>query len=344
MPSLPHTIPRLPPQMSDFSLNPPSSPKGVSSSLLSSEGMSFPPPNPVTPLFTHYPESVVWGGFFGVFILLFLLSFITRKLERRCTPLLHQLRTFSPVVIRIFTGIAVLGFGSHSAFLGAEIPLTLLWPAPLAYLVSALQISGWLLIVGLFVRSVSIFFLCIFCILAFRFSSHMAIYAFGCGTFLSLFLLGAPKFSLEHLLRKLAPRSHMPLLGWRKGMTAKFGKFTPLILRVSLGFSFITLALYAHAIPGDPARLLALALTPVSSTQHFLSPSFILLEVLLGVFLLVGYEIRLTSILFGTLILSVFHPTYTDFWTHILALGVLVAVFMNGHDKYSFEGRFFKRI
>ena len=81
-------------------------------------------------------------------------------------------------------------------------------------------------------------------------------------------------------------------------------------------------------------------------TQYFpFDPLFIVLgagiiEFLAGVFIIVGFEIRHTVLflLFWlTLSLLFFQESV---WPHLVLVGVLVALFMRGYDRYTVEGRF----
>ncbi len=68
-----------------------------------------------------------------------------------------------------------------------------------------------------------------------------------------------------------------------------------------------------------------------------------IIELLIGTFFILGIEIRFTAlfVLFWlSLSLSYFGEAV---WPHIVLIGIPVAFIFYGYDKYSLEGRFFKR-
>jgi uncharacterized membrane protein YphA (DoxX/SURF4 family) len=64
---------------------------------------------------------------------------------------------------------------------------------------------------------------------------------------------------------------------------------------------------------------------------------------LIGVFFIIGFEIRFTALVFfGFLTLSLFYFGEVV-WPHLILLGVNLAFILHGYDRYSIERRFFKK-
>ena len=70
---------------------------------------------------------------------------------------------------------------------------------------------------------------------------------------------------------------------------------------------------------------------------------FTLIEMVIGLFFVLGIEIRFTSLflLFWLSLSLVFFGETV--WPHIVLIGIPLAFIFHGYDRYSVEGRFFKK-
>jgi uncharacterized membrane protein YphA (DoxX/SURF4 family) len=76
---------------------------------------------------------------------------------------------------------------------------------------------------------------------------------------------------------------------------------------------------------------------------HFLVLGAAFVEILIGLFFILGVEIRFTALfLMFWLTLSLIHFGEVV-WPHIILIGIPIAFFFYGYDKTSLEGYFFKK-
>ena len=157
-----------------------------------------------------------------------------------------------------------------------------------------------------------------------------------------LLLVGAHRVSVEHSIDTARPRFWAL---FTDHLYAWWSKYSFLILRVSFGISLIYASFYAKFLHSNLAYTVAIK---YDLMQYFpFDPSFLVLgaaivEMLLGIFFILGIEIRFTAIFLNVfLILSLLYFGEVV-WPHIILFGIPAAFFMYGYDKYSIEGYFFK--
>jgi uncharacterized membrane protein YphA (DoxX/SURF4 family) len=124
------------------------------------------------------------------------------------------------------------------------------------------------------------------------------------------------------------------------------------ILRVTFGIALIYASAYAKILHNNLALQVAslpLAGHPYSLAHYFgFEPQFLVLgaaiiELVIGLFFVLGIEIRFTSLfLLFWLSLSLWYFGETV-WPHIILIGIPLAFILHGYDKYSVEGRLFKK-
>jgi len=118
-------------------------------------------------------------------------------------------------------------------------------------------------------------------------------------------------------------------------------------MRVAFGVSLIYASVYAKIMHNN----LALAVTAhypgmvafFGFEPHFLVLGAAIIEIVLGLFFILGIEIRFTSlfILFW-LSLSLWYFG-ESVWPHIILIAIPLAFVCYGYDRYSLEGLFFKK-
>lgn len=115
-----------------------------------------------------------------------------------------------------------------------------------------------------------------------------------------------------------------------------------MIMRILFGISLIYASLYAKLIHG------ALALEVVTKyhlTHYFpFDPIFLvlgamLIEILIGIFFLIGFEIRFTSLFFLVFLSMSLVFFGESVWPHIILIGTAIAMFLHGYDRYTFSVR-----
>ena len=133
---------------------------------------------------------------------------------------------------------------------------------------------------------------------------------------------------------------------YEKEIEASLHKYKFLLLRVTFGASLVYASLYAKYSHG------ALALETVHKyglTQYFpFDPIFLVLgamiiEVLLGLFFLLGFEVRFASLFFLTFLVISIQFFGEAVWPHIILIGTALATFTHGYDRYTLTARFTDR-
>ncbi len=223
-------------------------------------------------------------------------------------------RGWGSLIVRVSIGVALLFSALTHSFLGPELPLTTL---PLANILrDALFASSVMIILGIGTEIAAAVCLAVFCIAAAYFQWYLLTYLNYLGELAALLLFGSRKFSLDALLQ--GPLKRFPKL--RTWETA--------IVRVCYG---IALSYAAINIKFLHPHLTETVVTEYHLTQfHMLFPSDPLLvtfgaalaELTIGLFIILGFEIRLTvliSMFYITLSLLYFREAV---WPHLLLYGI----------------------
>lgn len=302
-------------------------------------------PNPFTLISSHQYQFFFWG--FIVFVAVTTVFFVsmTHRLEEWCYPFLQRMKRWAPLVARVTLGACLIASGYHSALYGPEIPLDSLVGAHYSILIElGLYITGVLIVVGLCTRLAAFVAMVLFAIGIYAYGAYMLTYANYVGEMLVVFLLGGGKWSVDSMLAKRNTVGEVAAASQRR-----FKRLEPyafLALRVLFGVSIAFAAFYAKYLHSN----LALDLIEkyyLTNFFHF-EPLFIVLgacivEILIGIFFALGFEIRHTSLFFMfwiTLSLLYFGESV---WPHLILVGVNISLFMYGYDKFTVQGRFFSR-
>ena len=272
----------------------------------------------------------------SILLIIFLIS-ISRKLEMILDPLFFRLKPYTSH-ISYFTLVASLFASAHyGALFGVELPLMDVFH-PFEQIVTVLiyAISIFLLI-NFTPRIMGLAVLGLFIVPFIYRGFYMLNYGTYFGEALIIFLFSG---NLPWGLKE-------PHLGDRFFVwTNKLRPYKFLILRIFFGSSLIYASFYAKFLHGT------LALETVQKynlTNYFpFDPFFLILgafiiEILIGLFFIIGFEIRFTSIFFlFFLILSVIFFK-EQVWPHIILIGTAIAMFVHGYDRYTVERAFFKK-
>jgi hypothetical protein len=250
---------------------------------------------------------------------LIFLNFLFRRsrLGARLSRGIERLAPLGPFAVRLAIA-AALFFGTASgAFLGAELPLASLPGADL--LTWLLYAASGMILVGFLTEVAALLALLAFALATSVFGLYLGTYLNYFGELLALLLFGMRQFSFDrHVLG--------PLKGWR----ARWEKYGPAIVRICYGVALIYAGITVKFLHPD---LTLKVINDWHLTQfHWLFPSDPLLVVLggglaeaaIGLFILVGFEVRMTvliSLFYITLSLLYFRELV---WPHILLYGISI--------------------
>jgi uncharacterized membrane protein YphA (DoxX/SURF4 family) len=278
--------------------------------------------------------------------LVFFIS-ILRPVEAALDPYLMRLKRYAPAVARITVGLGFMAGGYFQASFGPELPLAASYggAAPLVSLL--MMLIGAAIVIGFWARAAAVGALALFSWSAYMHGMYMLTYLNYLGEIIVLLLIGSHRLSMHSLM------------GWREHFHRHFHAVTERIkhlafpiLRISFGISLIYASAYAKVIHNNLA--LQVASLPLAGHEYSLAhyfgfePQFLVLgaaivEMVIGLFFLLGIEIRFTSLfLLFWLSLSLWYFGETV-WPHIILIGIPLAFILHGYDKYSVEGRFFKK-
>lgn len=300
---------------------------------------------PSVPFFTilqhNMADTILWGILVATLIVVVFFLSIFAPFEMFFDKYLFKLKHFAPFISRVTAGLAFILCGYHQALFGPELSLHELFGS-YAHVVSyALYITGALMVCGLYTRFAGFVGLALFFVAIMKHGLYMVTYMNYFMELILLILIGG---------HRLAIKKHH--LTWNKAgqlfesIGNQHGEFGFFLLRVGFGISLIYASVYAKILHNQ----LALAVVndyDLISVFGF-NPEFIvfgaaIIEVLLGIFFVLGLEIRFTAIvlnIFLTLSLLYFGEAV---WPHVILIGIPIAFFCYGYDKYSLEGYFFKK-
>ncbi|MEN9582390.1 MAG: hypothetical protein RL641_344 [Candidatus Parcubacteria bacterium] len=121
---------------------------------------------------------------------------------------------------------------------------------------------------------------------------------------------------------------------------AKFAKYVPLVLRITLGSAFIFLAFYEkifnpHYFTSVVENYHLTSVIPVSAAMWTFSVGMI--ELLVGLFILFGFKTRITSVVAFFVVTTTFFFFKEDIYSHVSIFAVLSVLFITGGGKYSID-------
>jgi len=254
----------------------------------------------------------------AVFIVFF--SSISRFLERKLDPFFMRIKKYAPAICRVTVGISFLAAAYYQASYGPELPLAPAYGAFTPIVTAILVAIGLLIVFNIWTRWVALVALCLFGYAIYRNGWYMLTYVNYLGEIIVLLLA----FDIG---KKLAP-------------------YHFLIIRVFFGIALIFASAYAKVIHNNLGLETVMKYhldTVLGFEPHFLVLGAAIIEILIGMFIILGVEIRFTSaFLLFWLTLSLFFFGEVV-WPHIILIGIPIAFICYGYDKYSLEGYFFKK-
>ncbi|MEJ0054076.1 MAG: hypothetical protein WDN10_05160 [bacterium] len=274
---------------------------------------------------------------------------VSRSLERRCDPFFLRVRRYAAPVARITIGLSFLAAAYYQATYGPELPLSAAYGAYASFATALLVLIGVLTILGFYVRFAALVALLFFAYAAYRNGIYMLTYANYLGEILVLLILGShhgasPKVWLKGEFGKL---EHMYVR-----FAKKLAPYSFAVLRICFGISLLYSSLYAKILHNNlaltvanlplPGRVISVA-GALGFEPHFLVLGAAIIEIVLALFFIFGIELLFTSFfLLFWLMLSLLYFGEAV-WPHIILIGLPIAFILSGYDKYSLEGKFFKK-
>lgn len=311
--------------------------------VLTGEQISHALAEPSTNPFTAYRGNEIYFFFWGFIALLTIATLFCMTLfhsfEKRFSDGLCKLKPYAPLVVRLTVGVALISFGYNGALFGPELPLE-------TFMGDRASEAGWLLMgagaliaAGLFVRAAAVAAAAVALVAVFTHGWYLLNYTTYFVALAVLFVMGSGRWSLERLLAGVPRRKIRPTL---------MDLATPLampVLRIAFGFSIVSAAFYAKFLHSNLALATVLEYNLTSFFQF--DPLFVVLgafivESLIGLFIMLGLEIRWTT-LFLVFWLALSQWYFGEaVWPHIALFGLSAAFFCYGYDKYSTEWHLFR--
>lgn len=302
--------------------------------------VSHPSPNPFKMILTSGVMFSVAALLGAILVLTVFFISISRKAEKALDPILIKAKRWAPLVARLTLGFSLIAAAYYRALFGPEISFTFLVGHYAGVLQILLYIIGVLIVFGLFVRQGAIVALVIFIIAVVADKTYMLTYLNYLGEIVANLILGGGVWSLDRYFSKTTTANS--LSSWRH----RLEPYAFPALRIMFGIAVLYASWYAKLFHSE------LALDTVNQyhlTNYFhFAPLFVVLgalivESLIGIFFILGIEIRFTALvflMFLTLSLCFFGEVV---WPHLILLGVNIAFILHGYDRYSLEGRFFEK-
>ena len=279
------------------------------------------------------------AAFLGALLIFCVLGIsLLHGLGRHLDPFLIKIKPYAAHIAQITIGLALIASAYYGALFGTELPFTKLFPNYTQLVTIALYVSGGCILFGVFPRFGSVLAILLFIWSIFTGEgTYMLSYLTYFGESLVILLFGAG-YSLF---------SYTPTFS---GSTKKF--FTALerrkhfIMRICFSTSLIYAALYAKLIHGE------LALNTVMKyhlTNFFpFDPLFIvlgafLIEMSIGLFFLIGFEIRFTALFFLAFLTMSLFFFGESVWPHIILIGTAITLFVHGYDEFTVEKIWYKK-
>lgn len=257
-----------------------------------------------------------------IYLLLKNNNFVTRQIDLMKTRM-KSYPEFVPWILRLTLGIALIGAGSSQSLVSPILPD---FPqfAFIQILLGFTLLAGFLVVPATYL---------IFLLFIFALSQNF--YLVGnldfLGATLALLALANSKPGLDNLLG-------IPFWSPLKRIRA----FTPLILRTCVGGAMVFLAVYEkflnpHLFASVVEKFQMTSLVPVNAAMWTFSAG--LVEVVIGLALLIGFQTRLVSVIsFIVLTLSLFYFR-ENAYPHVILFGSLSILFITGGGRFSLDSR-----
>ncbi len=287
-------------------------------------------PNPFTAIPAHAGLFLGWAV--GILIVLLITWRISlwKGLQRKVTPALFRIKKYAPIIERVTISLSLIASGYYQALFGPELPLSFIAPGFGHLLAIVLIVAGVLVLFGFLTRLVGLALGLIYILALGRDGVYLVSYLNYFGTALLLLTLGGGLFSLDKYIKS------------KKGKWVAISEVAEarafFVLRVLYGTSLIFAAYYAKVVHSN------LALDTIADyhlTNYFpFEPLFLVMgaacvEFSIGLFILLGFQIRIATLVFTGFLTASIIFFGESVWPHIILFGLNVAIFVHGYDKYT---------
>ena len=225
-----------------------------------------------------------------------------------------------PWILRLSLGIALIGASSANMLVSPLLSTN-------GTIALIELILGFLMLFGAFIEITALIIVLLFIIGIFA-----EPYLFGnlefFGAALALMLIGNPRPGFDHIV------------GIKMFVSENLRKLYVPILRISIGLALTFLAVYEKMLNPHASELVVQKYNLTSAIA--VSPemwvfSVGIIEVVVGIFLLIGFKTRLTSaIAFAVLVLTFFYFK-EDIFSHVTLFGTLSVLFITGGGAFSVD-------
>lgn len=312
------------------------SPAEVRSAMVASS------PNPFGAVPSEEKLFLVWSTITAVAFLLVLTASITPVFENVFDPFLLRLKKYAPLLGRLTFGVSIFASGYFGDFFGPELPVSNVLGATGTHIFGyILMAMGILVCLGFLTRLVSCAALCIFAFTIYEYHWYMLTYVNYLGEMILFTILGGGIWSLDRRIPVLVRIER----AW-SGLADPLEKYSFLILRILFGTAVFFASFYAKFLHSN------LALDTVNEyhlTNYFhFTPLFLVLgafiiEALIGLCIMLGFEIRFAALVFTFFITLSVMFFGEAVWPHVILFGVNLTLFAHGYDAYTLEMKLLQR-
>lgn len=285
----------------------------------------------------HLTQVFFWSSIAITAITLILLISVTRVFEEWLDPLLFRIKRFAPYIMQVTFGIGLILSAYYSGFLGPGLPLSGVFGTYAEIVRWMFYLGGAMLIFGVYPRLVSFAVLLAAIPLAAQHTSHFLQHAIYIGEAGTIFFFGGAYQVFSAQANNLA--------GISKEIRLHLHKYKFIILRAFFGISILTSAVYSQFLIPDsiPSSAANSALVSYFPDLTFFLLAVVTIEVLLGLFFIIGFEIRFASLAY--LAFLVFSVVFFQqaIWPHVILVGTPLAMLTHGYDKYTVGNWLFSR-
>jgi uncharacterized membrane protein YphA (DoxX/SURF4 family) len=273
-------------------------------------------------MLSNMHQFLFWGAIAVFITAVIFITSLWHTFEQAIAPRLTRLRVYAPLISRVTIGLSLIAAAYYDALFGPELPLYGSFGALALVVRTVLVLAGLMLTFNFYPRIAACAMLAVFAAETYLHGEYMLTYAAYFGE------LAAIAFLAHKHLRPYAS----------------------LLLRVCFGIGLLYSSYYAKILHNNLA--LQVASMPLAGHAHSLAyyfgfePHFLVLgaalvELVIGMFFILGFEIRFTSLfLLFWLSLSLFYFGEVV-WPHVVLIGVPIAFICYGYDKFSVEGYLF---
>jgi uncharacterized membrane protein YphA (DoxX/SURF4 family) len=279
------------------------------------------------------PHNFVLAGWisFGVLALLLAGVFFWRSWVGGMVDLwLRRFDGAGHVIVRLALAASLFASAWTGSFLGPDVLLANL---PFSEVLRALLfILSLMFLFGIGTEYAAVVSLVLFSLVLMNHGLYLLTYLNYFGELIALLIFGSRVWSLDGLL-----------LGSR-GLLARWSDFEPVILRVFFGLALIYTAIHIKLLHPAIALDVVTQYHLTSYTTFFPSDPLLLVlgasvvELLIGLFLVLGFQTRLTIVVmlfYITLSLLFFRESV---WPHLMLYGIGISLFLSGGRKWSLDG------